>query len=513
MPCSFSIARCSTESWALLTPSSTLYQSRYRAVPVVAIANLCYNSAVGERMGSLRARLKLAILALGVLLLGLTPYPRAYAAAMRQAEAHRAARDYGAALDAYREAARLQPESAMPWMRRGEVLLAQHRFRQAAAAFEEAERRGGGVEALLGQGEGNAGSGDLPKAVDVWLHALILAPDDARPRIALARASIDQGLFDQASRHLDRALELEPPREEAVTAHALLGRLLIDGDPAGAADHLRQAGDQDMLSVLDAADAEPDPARRALLLGAAFLQRNELSLAQRHFGQAVALAPGDAEALAYLAHVLDRMGRTVAASELLAQALDRDPDSALAYFFLGVHGRRRGDVAGAQAALWEALLRDPDNAALRVEMAETFVDLHDYPGAEEWYRGAVEVAPGDVEFHLLLAHFYLDHLYRVEEGGVPAAEAAVALAPADARTHDLLGWAYHLAGRHAEGEQALTQALALDPGLVSAHYHLGSLYATTGRPELARRHLQRAADLDTGEYFRRRARAVLGDLQ
>jgi tetratricopeptide (TPR) repeat protein len=477
------------------------------------MANLCYNSAMGGCMGSLRARLKLAILALGILLLGLTPYPRAYAAAVRRAEAHRAAREYNAALDAYREAARLQPESALPWLHRGEVLLAQHRFLQAAVAFEEAERRGGGVEALLGQGEGYAGSGDLPQAVNVWLHALTLAPDDARPRIALGRASIDQGLFDQASRHLDRALQLEPPREEAVTAYALLGRLLIDGDPARAADHLRQAGDQDMLSVLDAADAEPDPARRALLLGAAFLQRDELPLAQRHFEQAVALAPGDAEALAYLAHVLDRTGRTVAAGELLAQALNRDPDSALAYFFLGAHDRRLGDVAGAQAALWEALLRDPDNAAARVEMAETFVDLHDYPGAEEWYRGVVEVTPSDVEFHLLLARFYLDHLYRVEEGGVPAAEAAVALAPGEARAHDLLGWAYHLAGRHAEAEGSLTQALALDPGLVSAHYHLGSLYATTGRPELARRHLQRAADLDTGEYFRRRARAVLGDLQ
>jgi tetratricopeptide (TPR) repeat protein len=464
-------------------------------------------------MGSLRARLKLAILALGVLLLGLTPYPQAYTAAMRWAEAHRAAREYGAALDAYREAARLQPESPLPWLRRGEVLLAQHRFPQATTAFEEAEQRGGGVEALLGQGEGYAGSGDLPQAVDVWLRALTQAPDDARPRIALGRASIDQGLFDQAARHLDRALQLEPSREEAVTAHALLGRLLIDDDPARAADHFRQAGDQDMLSVLDAAAAEPDAVRRALLLGAAFLQRDELSLARRHFEQAVALAPTDAEALAYLAHVLDRIGWTVAAGELLTEALDRDPDSALAYFFLGVHDHRLGYLADAQAALWEALLRDPDNAALRVEMAETFVDLHDYPGAEEWYRGAVEAASGDVEFHLLLVHFYLDHLYRVEEGGVPAAEAAVALAPSDARAQDLLGWAYHLAGRHAEGEQALTQALALDPGLVSAHYHLGSLYATTGRPELARHHLQRAVDLDTGGYYRRRAQTILSDLQ
>ncbi len=96
---------------------------------------------------------------------------------------------------------------------------------------------------------------------------------------------------------------------------------------------------------------------------------------------------------------------------------------------------------------------------------------------------------------------------------MPAAEAAVALAPGDARAQDLLGWAYHLAGRHAEAEQALVKALALAPDLVSARYHLGSLYASTGRPDPARQHLQRAADLDTGGYYRERAEALLRDLR
>ena len=126
-----------------------------------------------------------------------------------------------------------------------------------------------------------------------------------------------------------------------------------------------------------------------------------------------------------------------------------------------------------------------------------------------WYQGAAEAAPDDADFHLMLVRFYLDHLYRVAEGGLPAAQTLVELAPDDARAHDLLGWAYHLAGQHAEGERVLLQALRLDPDLVSAHYHLGSLYLTIGQRESARWHLQRVIDLDLHGFYRGRAEPLL----
>jgi tetratricopeptide (TPR) repeat protein len=172
-----------------------------------------------------------------------------------------------------------------------------------------------------------------------------------------------------------------------------------------------------------------------------------------------------------------------------------------------------GNIADAQAALWQALLRDPENPALRVQMAECFVDLADYESAEAWYQGAVAVAPEDVEFHLMLVRFYLEHLYRVEEGGVLAAKVAAELAPSDARTQGLLGWAHYLIGDWVLGEQALTRALELDPGLASTHFYLGSLYTATGRYELARHHLQRAADLDKTGYYRQRTATLLMELR
>jgi tetratricopeptide (TPR) repeat protein len=459
--------------------------------------------------------LKLAIVAVGVLLLGLTPDPRALTAAMRQAEIHRSGQEYGAAIECYAQAAGLAPDWPQPWLRMGEVLMAQHRFAEARDAFRAAESLGGGAEALLALGEAFAGDGDWAAALTTWYGALPLAPRDARLYLALSRGLVAQGQMEAAVDLLRRTLELEPRDDVAAAAHGLLGRLLASDDPAQAADQFRQAGDADMLAVLKAVSAEPEPAGQARLLGIAFLQRDELTLARSQLERAVALAPNDAQAYAYLGQVFDRLDRTGAAQNALQQALTLDPELVMAYYFLGMHYRQLGYAKEAQASVWQGLVRDPQNAALRVQMAEAYLDLGDYGGAEEWYKGAVEVVPEEqrFEFQVMLAHFYVDHLYRVVEGGVPAAEAAVALAPGDARAQDLLGWAYHLAGRQSEAEQALVKALALAPDLVSARYHLGSLYASTGRPVLARQQLERAADLDTEGYYRERAEAVLRDLR
>jgi tetratricopeptide (TPR) repeat protein len=460
-----------------------------------------------------RAGLKLILFASVVLLLGLTPDPRPFTLAMHQAEDHRLAREYAAALDAYRQAAGLDAASPLPWLGLGQIYLRQHRFVQAMAAFAEAERREGGEEAVLGLADSYAGRGDWAAAIGHWLRAQSLAPHDARVYVALGRAAIAQGQFDRARSHLTRALQLEPSAEEAAAAHSLLGRLEIADDPALAESHFRQAGDEDMLSVLAAVDGEADPVRLALLLGIAALQRNELSLARHHFERATALSPGDAEAWAYLAHTLDQQGETLAAGELLAQALALDGESPLIHYFLGTHHRLVGNLDDAQSALWQALLRDPENAAFRAELAGTFVDQSDYPRAEEWYVGAVKVAPTDVNFRLMLVRFHLDHLYRVAEGGVPAAEALVGLAPGDARAYDLLGWVYLLAGRRVEGQRALLRALALEPDLVSANYHLGSLYFNAGQHDLARQYLQRASDLDQQGFYRPRADLLLQGLE
>ena len=167
----------------------------------------------------------------------------------------------------------------------------------------------------------------------------------------------------------------------------------------------------------------------------------------------------------------------------------------------------------AQDAFWQALHLDPENAALQVAMGETFVELGDYGAAQEWYEAAVDAAPDDLGFRLVLTRFFLDHLYQVEESGLPSAREAVDLAPENALAYDILGWAHFLSGNAADSLEALLEALALEPNLTSAHYHLGQLYAATGQRGLARQHFQRAIDLDTEGYLRKQAEGLLGRME
>jgi tetratricopeptide (TPR) repeat protein len=125
----------------------------------------------------------------------------------------------------------------------------------------------------------------------------------------------------------------------------------------------------------------------------------------------------------------------------------------------------------------------------------------------------VQREPEDARFQLILAQFYVDHTYKVEEEGVAAALRAVELDPESAMAHDVLGWAYHLTGHWGEARTHLQRALALDLDLARAHYHLGALYAARGDVEAAQREYQRAIDLDTEGSFRQRAERALDDLR
>jgi Tfp pilus assembly protein PilF len=125
----------------------------------------------------------------------------------------------------------------------------------------------------------------------------------------------------------------------------------------------------------------------------------------------------------------------------------------------------------------------------------------------------VQREPEDARFQLILAQFYVDHAYKVEEEGVTAALRAVELDPENAAAHDVLGWVYHLTGRWRQARTHLQRALALEPELARAHCHLGALYAARGDAEAAQREYQRAIDLDTEGFFRQRAETALEDLR
>jgi tetratricopeptide (TPR) repeat protein len=511
----------------------------------VVATKICYNRAgrVKSRwMVKGKTLAKVALLAILVLLLGLKTEPQPVVDLIRQGDVYQSRKEYSAALEAYRQAATMRPRSAVPLLRIGQVYLAQRRYRLAGEALGQAYELGAmweKGEALAGLGSAYAGLGDEERAINCWRQALALHPDEAAVRYRLGRIYLERGDFQAAQQEFEVLLARD---ERNLAAHYQMGLLLAGRNPQQATEHLtKAAGDSDcsgwicnpavgppdcksggsypstdagdMLAALEEVEREENKARGAALLGVAYLEREEPSLARRQFETAIQLNPDYAEAYAYLGHIQGQLGQYETGWDNLEKAVALEPDSVLAHYFLGVYYRSLGMWKAARTRFWIAVNLDPYNAALCVDLAQAYLEEHDHVAAEGWFQAAVQREPEDARFQLILAQFYVDHVYKVEEEGIAAALKAVELDAESAMAHDVLGWAYYLTGHWSKARTHLQRALALEPDLARVHHHLGAFYAARGDVEGAQREYQRAIDLDTEGFYRQRAEKALEELR
>jgi Flp pilus assembly protein TadD len=181
---------------------------------------------------------------------------------------------------------------------------------------------------------------------------------------------------------------------------------------------------------------------------------------------------------------------------------------------LGMHHARRGRWLSARDLLLQAHDLDPANPAICAAVAETYLQAPNalYPIAERWLHAAVDNAPADPRFHLLLARFYVEYGIDPGQRGLAAARVAADLSPSDAGAQETLGWAYHLSGQPARAIGPLDRARTLAPQEPRVSYRLGEVYRALGRADQARRFYQQAVDLDWHGPVGERARRAMRDL-
>ncbi len=265
-----------------------------------------------------------------------------------------------------------------------------------------------------------------------------------------------------------------------------------------------------MGAALQRVSSGADPAHAAALLGQAYVRVAAWSLARRSLAQAVAAEPEYVEARAYLGHALDYLGDPVEAERHLQRAVQLAPTTTLPRFLLGLYYQRRGRPREAAFQFRQALKLDAGDAALYAGLGQAQLAGQNYVDAEVAFRAAVELAPDDAGFQLLLARFYVDRLIKVRTFGLLAAREATRLDPANAEAFDVLGWAYYLVGYLDEAGRTLARAAALDPDLASARYHLGVVLRRRGQFVEADYQFWRAVDLVRTGYYRLRAMRALG---
>ena len=473
-------------------------------------------------MAALRRWLLIGLFTCLALGLGLQPERPDYVGLIQKGDARAAAKEYSFAASAYRRAATLRPGSPLPLLRLGSTFLAQAWLDRAQGALLAAHRRGGWTPELHQQmGRLYLGLGLPAEAIAQWEAALAADPGLAEARLRLGWAYLDREAWDGARTAFEAVLDRwdADGRERWQSAHYGLGLLLALEDRVAALHHLqiaaagadRVTADRAMAMGAALEETAPlaDPAHAAGTLGQGYLRVEAWSLARQALTQALAAEPGYVEAMAYLGHALDYLGCAPEAERHLRRAVQLAPTKKLPRYLLGLYYRRREEPRQAVFQFRQALKLDPRNAALYAELGGAWLDEQNYVDAENAFRAAVELAPEQAGFRLLLVRFYVDHLIQVRSRGLPAAQAAAQLNPDDAEAFDVLGWAYYLVGSLDEAGRALSRAVTLDPGSASARYHLAVVQRQRGQFAEATYQFWRAIDLDRTGHYRAQAMRAL----
>lgn len=438
-----------------------------------------------------------------------------------------------AALNAYNEAARLDPGFAELKFRQGCCELGLHHTGQAEADFSAARdldtlrfRADSQINALIrkvvpahgavlldAERElGDAGS-SAPEADALFLDHVHLS---FKGNYLLAR------IFAQA---IERDMDQKDPSPSAgfETVEQVARRLAYTGfDRRRILQEMRLRFEQPPFS------GQSDFRRRDEQLRTEIeAEKSPASELKSVYQAAIASAPRDWVLHANFARVLESENQAGAAAEqwrAVARLMPQEPD---AWFHLGDLAYSAGDYDRAEKCFFETLSRKPDATEALNELGVLRLKQQRLEDAARLFRQALDLAPGfsaarvnlaavlsgqgDTQASVLEYHRVLEmdtnnvaariNLARLLGREGRAAEAlellarAVDLKPKDAIAQFDYANALSAVGRHSEALSHYAAAASSQPSFADAHYNLGVELARAGRFEEAAAHFQEAVRL------------------
>lgn len=316
--------------------------------------------------------------------------------------------------------------------------------------------------------------------------------------------------FDDAANSLQRALNGRLPSNQWDNAPARL--------------RLERTAEQARLMLGNlprAAQERADGAKRARL-AYAYIVSEEYSAAEEQLSQVLRVAPGYADARAYLGLVYWRTGRTERANAALTQALAQSPGSRLARQVLTefiidrlpalqAQGETsavyRDEVARANLLLDSLVAQSPEDAALQVMLARYQIARHDYQRAQAHYRQALALNKSRPVAGLnpgaALSRYYSETNFDPCVRGVDTGLEATRDLPNDPESWFAAGLAYSNCGHFAKAAPMLEKALELQPYWPQAVHRLALSYHALGRPAESERLFGLLADLDPERPYHR----------
>jgi tetratricopeptide (TPR) repeat protein len=323
-------------------------------------------------------------------------------------------------------------------------------------------------------------SGDLPEAERLYREALALGLHQ------IAKLSLSESRFDEATRELDEAHKFAPADPDIAVDDALawfragddqkalqLARSVVAADPRNARAqnvlgriNLYRGDFEAAVRDLQAAVALDNDFETSYFLGVAFLKAKRFSDAQQWFQQLQA-ARTDSAAF----HVLIGRAYTIGhfpefAVAEFRKAIQIDPQYPHAHGLLGYAILEfRGEEAYPQARLeFERELKiHPDDYNALLLLGVSTVALRDFPAAETALLHAKRLRPGEA-----FAYLYLGEVFSETKRfpmAVEALEKYISLVPDPqevprdvSRAYYLLGQDLRRLGRMADAQKALANS-------------------------------------------------------
>jgi tetratricopeptide (TPR) repeat protein len=214
-------------------------------------------------------------------------------------------------------------------------------------------------------------------------------------------------------------------------------------------------------------------------LGTVYWAQGNIPAAEREWRTALRLAPGSEYVLHNLGLVANTQKHYPEAETLFRRALAIRPNYSDAHLDLGKTYEATGRLPEAEAEFRAAENLSPLNLRAHLALSEFYFDRRQLPEAEAEARRSVEIEPTPKGYWNL---GLVEWLKGNRSGAERAFLDAAALAPAESRSHFMLGLFYMDSNRTAEAIREYRAGLQLDPKNADAIANLRKLEFLAGQP-------------------------------
>jgi tetratricopeptide (TPR) repeat protein len=439
------------------------------------------------------------------------------------------------AIEAGKEAVRLNPDNLEYRSTLAQVYVAAFEIDSAAAEYEELVRRDPGSldsrynlarlyqgrkplkalevytgiidqfgpewDVLLQIAEIQSSIGEHEKSARALMGMLELDPGNQQLKQSIAQAFIRAGKLDTALAVLRDLQEVDPDnldyrseiagiylRQKEYARASREFAPVLDGDSVSVETKLKvgelyfQQLEQDSSLAPVAIElfariraAHPDDWRPCWFLGGIGALTGNDSLAEANFRKVTELAGWNADAWVYLSSVFLEKNDYAEVAKVLESAVRVAPDDFRVNFFLGVAYTRLERTADAIRVLEHARSINPDDVNAIIQLALVYDGLKDYGETDRLYQEALQLDP---ENHLAQNNYsysLAERSMKLEEA-LAMATRAVEAQPENQSYLDTLGWVCFRLGKFDQAEHYIR--LAIDKGEATSvlHEHLGDVY-------------------------------------